>query len=72
MSMQTISVKPLDGKGWMVECSGAENGQMFVNGAQAESSARRLAQRLADAGRPSRLTVYLRDGSVAGQFVTTH
>jgi hypothetical protein len=69
--MQTISVRPVDGKGWMVEFSGAANPQMFKSGAKAESSAMGLARRLADAGRFSRTIIYLRDGSVAGQFVNT-
>ncbi len=72
MTVQAISVKPMDGHGWMVECSGTANAQMFASGERAESSARGLAQRLAEAGRPSRITVYLRDGTVGGRFVTSN
>jgi hypothetical protein len=54
----------------MVEFSGAVNAQVFASGERAERSARDLAQRLAEAGAPAQITVYLRDGSVGGRFVT--
>jgi len=70
--MEMISIKPVEGRGWVVECSGTANAQLFVSGAKAEMSARDLAHRFAQAGTSSRITLYLRDGSVAAQFVTTH
>ena len=67
--MDSITIRPLDGQGWAVELSGVENAQHFRSGARAESAARRLAQRLADAGRQSEILIYLRDGVLGGHFV---
>ena len=66
--MQAITVKPLDGAGWTVELAGVENPQHFTSGARAETAARRLAERLADAGRRSEILIYLRDGAIGGRF----
>ena len=66
--VETITVRPLEAEGWMVEYSGADNAQMFISGSKAESSARDLAKRLADAGRPSQTVVYARNGKIAGQY----
>jgi len=67
--MQTITVKPLGDKSWMVEYSGAENPLVFMTGASAERAAKSLAEQLASAGNRSRISVYLRDGSLAKTFV---
>jgi hypothetical protein len=69
--MHTITVKPVDDKTWMVEYSGAQNTLLFMTGALAERAAKRLAEQLVAAGRPTRISVYLRDGSLAGSFVGT-
>ena len=68
--MQQITVKPfVDGKSWLLDHEGAEP-MLFRSGAFAEAAARSLARRLADAGVETRTTVLLRDGAVAGSFVT--
>jgi len=67
--METITVKPVGDKSWMVEYSGAQNPLLFMNGALAERAAKRLAEQLAKAGQPSRISVYLRDGTLGGSFV---
>jgi len=56
--------------GWSVQGDTFENGMMFRSGAEAESAARALAQRYSDAGEPTEIVVYLRDGSVAGRYVS--
>jgi len=59
--METITVKPAGDKSWMVEYSGSENPLLFMTGALAERAAKRLAEQLARAGRPARIS--------AGSFV---
>ena len=56
--------------GWRVEGDTVENGMMFLSGAEAENAARRLAQRYSDAGQPTEIEVFLRDGSLAGRYVS--
>jgi len=56
--------------GWSVQGDTFANGMMFRSGAEAESAARALAQRYSDAGKPTEIVVYLRDGSVAGRYVS--
>jgi hypothetical protein len=67
--MQTITVKPIGDRNWIVEYSGAQNPQIFATGGLAEREAKRLAEALAKAGNYARISVYLRDGSLAGSFV---
>jgi len=55
--------------GWAVRTEHAAGEMLFHTGAAAEAAARRLAERLASTGFPAKLTVRLRDGSVAGRFV---
>ena len=55
--------------GWSVQGDTVENGMMFLSGAEAEIAARALAQRYSDAGRPTEIEVFLRDGSLAGRYV---
>jgi hypothetical protein len=67
--MHTITVKPLGERNWMLEYSGAQNALVFLSGATAERAGRGLPESLAGAGRSSRLSIYLRDGSLAGSYV---
>jgi hypothetical protein len=69
---QTIALSPLDESHWMVEVSGVQNAQLFMDSRLAEAAARRLAEALADAGQNTRLKVYLPDGNLRGQFVAVH
>lgn len=55
--------------GWAVRAKQAAVEMLFHTGAAAEAAGRRLAERLASAGVPVKLTVRLRDGSVAGRFI---
>ena len=65
----TISIKAAQ-DGWSVQGDTIENGMMFLSGAEAETAARLLAQRYSDAGRPTEIAVFLRDGSLAGRYVS--
>jgi hypothetical protein len=65
----TISIKAAQ-DGWSVHGDTLENGMMFLSGAEAETAARSLAQRYSDAGRPTEIEVFLRDGSLAGRYVS--
>jgi hypothetical protein len=67
--MWTIAMRPLGEAHWMVEVSGVQNAQLFMNDSQAEAAARRFAETLADAGQTTRLNVYRPDGTLRGQFV---
>lgn len=66
--IQVIKVEPL-GKGWAVRQSASENPQVFASGARAEDAAMSLGARLAAAGRPAEIQVYLRDGALGGRYV---
>jgi hypothetical protein len=65
----TISIRAAQA-GWSVQGDTLENGMMFLSGAEAESAARALAQRYSDVGQPTEIEVYLRDGSLAGRYVS--
>jgi hypothetical protein len=56
--------------GWSVQGDTLENGMMFLSGAEAENAARALAQRYSAIGQPTEILVYLRDGSLAGRYVS--
>jgi hypothetical protein len=56
--------------GWRVQGDTLENGMMFLSGAEAETAARQLAQRYADAGQATEIEVFLRDGTLAGRYVS--
>ena len=56
--------------GWNVQGDTLENGMLFLSGAEAETAARALAQRYSDAGQPTEIEVFLRDGSLAGRYVS--
>ncbi len=65
--MQEVVVRPSEHPSqlaWTVEWAPNEP-QVFHSGASAEACARRLANRLARSGSGVRLSIYLRDGSIA-------
>ncbi len=66
--IHVISVEPL-AEGWALRQPKVENPQVFVSGAKAEDAARRLGERLCNAGTSSEIRVYTRDGLLAGRFV---
>ena len=65
----TISIRAAQ-DGWSVQGDTLENGMMFLSGAEAETAARSLAQRYSDVGQPTEIEVFLRDGSLAGRYVS--
>lgn len=65
----TISIRAAQ-HGWSVEGDTLENGMMFLSGAEAETAARKLARRYADAGQLAEIEVFLRDGSLAGRYLS--
>lgn len=65
-----IAVRPA-AFGWSLRIDQQEGVLVFQAGGQAESVARSLAQRLADAGEPTEILIYLRDGSLAGRLSST-
>ncbi|MDB5476622.1 MAG: hypothetical protein JWP49_2133 [Phenylobacterium sp.] len=67
---RTIAVRPA-GPGWSLRIDAQEGVLVFQTGAQAESTARGLARRLAEAGEVTDILIYLRDGSLAGQLRST-
>ena len=56
--------------GWRVEGDTLEQGMMFLSGAEAEQAARALAQRYSAVGRPTEIEVFLRNGALAGRYVS--
>lgn len=67
MALQ-ISVAPIEG-GWAVDAPFLAEGQVHPNGARAEAAARALAARLAEAGRSAEVSIFLKDGALAGRFL---
>ncbi len=65
----TISIRAAQ-DGWSVQGDTLENGMMFLSGAEAEIAARSLAQRYSDVGQPTEIEVFLRDGNLAGRYVS--
>ena len=63
-----ISVVP-DRDGWTVSSNVFANAMVFRSGAKAEAAARGLGVRFAKSGEPAQIWVYLRDGTLAGQFI---
>lgn len=53
----------------MMRSDAIGNEASFRSGASAESAAVRLAQGLADAGETARVQIFIRDGSLARQFM---
>lgn len=66
--MKPIEIVPAEG-GWMVRSEAIENELFFRSGASAESAAVRLAQGLAHAGKTAKVSIYVRDGTLAREFV---
>lgn len=64
-----ITVIPAEG-GWAVRSGGFANDMMFLSGAKAERAARRLAEAMAASGEAAEIKILLRDGAVAGRFLT--
>ncbi len=64
---QVIIVAATEG-GWLVQRGMAEP-WMFESGAQAEWSARKLGEALAEGGEPAEIRIQLRDGALAGRFL---
>jgi hypothetical protein len=64
-AVESIYVSPVEG-GWSVRCSLSEQAQVFLSGAKAEDSARKLAKQFASAGRDAEVIVQDRHGDVAG------
>jgi hypothetical protein len=67
MTVNQIRIEPL-GEGWAVRQDLTANLQMFSSGARAEDAAMVLAKRLALAGQASEISVFLRNGTLAGRF----
>jgi hypothetical protein len=65
MTDHEIKVVPVDG-GWSVQCRLAGAPQMFLSGARAEESARRLAERVAASGADARVVVHDRSHALVG------
>lgn len=65
-----IAVRPA-AFGWSLRIDDQEGVLVFQTGAQAESVARGLAKRLAEAGETTDVLIYLRDGSLAGRLLST-
>jgi len=66
--LQVISVEPM-ANGWAVRQASVDNPQVFTSGAKAEDAALRLGARLAEAGDPTEIRIYLRDGALGGRFL---
>ncbi|HXU99750.1 MAG TPA: hypothetical protein VG166_04570 [Caulobacteraceae bacterium] len=66
--VRVIVVEPF-AHGWAVKHPTVDNSQLFSSGAKAEDAAMRLGARLADAGEPAEIHVYLRGGTLAGRFL---
>ncbi|HEY2179951.1 MAG TPA: hypothetical protein VGH15_15380 [Caulobacteraceae bacterium] len=66
--VRVIVVEPF-AHGWAVRQPAVDNSQVFSSGAKAEDAARRLGARLAGAGQPAEIHVYVRGGTLAGRFL---
>ncbi|ODT56968.1 hypothetical protein [Phenylobacterium sp.] len=67
MALQ-ILVSPA-GDGWAVRSEAFDNDLLFEAGGRAEAAARALADRYARAGNPAEVSIYLRNGDLAGRFM---
>lgn len=63
-----ISVAPSEA-GWSVQSDILAEAEFHASGARAESAARALAARTAEAGRGAEVRIFLRDGALAGRFL---
>ncbi len=66
--MNLISVEPL-GDGWTVRLDEFGNDMVFRRGSDAEDAAKRLGKRIAEAGHPAEIRVFVRGGVLAGRFI---
>jgi hypothetical protein len=66
--VRVIVVEPF-AHGWAVRQPAVDNSQVFASGAKAEDAAMRLGARLANAGHPAEIHVYMRGGALAGRFL---
>jgi hypothetical protein len=66
--MDIVRVEPL-AEGWAVRAAGLANDMIFRSGRAAETAAKTLAFRLAEAGRTVELELRLRTGLVGARFV---
>ena len=57
------------GDGWVVRSEAFDNELMFEAGGRAEAAARALAARYASAGAKAEVSIFLRNGDLAGRFV---
>lgn len=67
--MRRIEVTAL-ADGWKLSVDDIANDMVFHSGREAERAARRLADRLARAGDWSEIRLHLRDGTLAGKFLS--
>lgn len=63
-----IMVAPTEG-GWRVHSQSLAIEQHFRSGANAEVTARAIAESLADEGVPTEIHIFLRDGALGGKFI---
>ena len=67
MALQ-ILVAPA-GEGWVVRSEAFDNELVFEAGGRAEAAARALAARYAEAGSAAEVSIFLRNGDLAGRFL---
>ena len=63
-----IDVAPA-GDGWIVRSEAFDNELIFEAGGRAEAAARALADRYARAGALAEVSIFLRNGDLAGRFL---
>jgi len=63
-----IHVAPA-GDGWIVRSEAFDNELIFEAGGRAEAAARALADRYARAGALAEVSIFLRNGDLAGRFL---
>jgi Trm5-related predicted tRNA methylase len=63
-----ILVEP-HGDEWMLRSDERTADKVFRSGREAENAAKRLAERIAEAGEAAEIQIRLRGGAIAGRFV---
>jgi len=66
--MQAISVEPF-GEGWVVRSDQIANEMVYRSGRRAEDAAKDLGERLAEAGQPVEIRIFVRGGAMVGWFI---
>jgi len=66
--VRLITVEPF-GESWAVRSDEIANEMVFRSGREAEAAAKRLGERLAQAGDFAEIRVHIRGGDLAGRFV---